>query len=86
MSDDELSYMQARNLLESGRGIERHPDWWVPHRRTIREAVGAGESFVELEGRRFKISTTGLRILVAPVEGYAPRGWFDDEWLKEVDI
>ena len=82
---EEISLSKAIDLLNSGRGTKTAEQWPTPYREIIRKAVDSGESFVILEGRSFKLSITATKFHLKPTKGFVPCGWFDRDWLGEVD-
>jgi hypothetical protein len=83
MADNELSLTQATNLLAGTKQPGTKASWATPHRAVLRKAVRQNESFVVLDGERFKLSITTDKFLLCPVRGFVPMGWFQKSWLNE---
>ena len=79
---EELSLSQATKLLAAIQPKHR-ASWATPHRAILREAVEHNESFVTLDGERFKLSITTDKFLLTPVRGFTPMGWFLKQWLYQ---
>lgn len=80
---EELSLSQASKLLNWG-GHEKPSDRFPnPHREALRVAVETAQSFVVLDGRRYKLSITADKIHIRPEKGFVPCGWLPRKWLYE---